>query len=81
MDLIVKNFRSAMYVCTASAERWNIQGGHAPEYDQNSKEVRMLARDKGLMCWTGQSFWDDLGDYKQPWNHQHHGEVGNWCNI
>jgi hypothetical protein len=82
MDLMVDNFRSAIYVCTATAERWNIhEFGHGPHYDQNSSEVRMMARDKGLTCWTGQSFWNDLGAYKQSWNAYHHGEPGNFCNI
>eukprot|EP00972_Heterocapsa_arctica_P037764 5559814-Heterocapsa_arctica.AAC.1 len=82
MDLMIGNFRSALYVCTASAERWDIhEYGHGPEYDQNSAEVRMMAKDKGLMSWSGQSFWDELGIYKQSWNAFHHGEPGNWCNI
>eukprot|EP00972_Heterocapsa_arctica_P074613 11011716-Heterocapsa_arctica.AAC.1 len=82
MDLMVANFRSAIYVCTASSECWQISpASRRPAYDLNAKQVRSMARDKGLTFWTGESFWNDLAPYKQPHNAYHHGEPGNFVNI
>eukprot|EP00972_Heterocapsa_arctica_P006720 982742-Heterocapsa_arctica.AAC.1 len=82
MDVMVANFRSAIYVCTASSARWEITPvARRPEYDQNATEVRLMAKDKGLTFWTGESFWNDLSPYKQSWNAYHHGEPGNFANI
>eukprot|EP00972_Heterocapsa_arctica_P053354 7860065-Heterocapsa_arctica.AAC.1 len=81
MDLMLL-FRSRLYVCTASAEHLVInEHGQGPKYDQEANNVRDLARQKGIMAWTGQAFWDILKTYRQPWNPYHHGEPGNWCNI
>eukprot|EP00972_Heterocapsa_arctica_P039308 5790032-Heterocapsa_arctica.AAC.1 len=79
---MVANFRSAIYICTASSECWQISpASRRPAYDVNSSQVRDMARGKGLTFWTGESFWNDLAPYKQPHNPYHHGEPGNFANI
>eukprot|EP00972_Heterocapsa_arctica_P007472 1090370-Heterocapsa_arctica.AAC.1 len=71
-------FRSRMYICTASAEHWVIdEHGQGPKYDDASRNVRDLARQKGIMAWTGQAFLDALKPYRQSWNPYHHGEPDN----
>eukprot|EP00972_Heterocapsa_arctica_P029844 4397986-Heterocapsa_arctica.AAC.1 len=73
MDLMVENFRSAIYVCTASAESWNVSPvERQPDYDKDSTYVRMMAKDKGLTFWTGESLWSDLSPYKLQNNAYHH---------
>eukprot|EP00972_Heterocapsa_arctica_P099183 14636058-Heterocapsa_arctica.AAC.1 len=69
------NFRSKLYICTASAAHWDIKEyGQGPKYDEASRCVHDLAKDKGIMSWTGQACWDVLKIYRQPWNAYHHGE-------
>eukprot|EP00972_Heterocapsa_arctica_P053010 7804605-Heterocapsa_arctica.AAC.1 len=82
MDLMRNNFRSAIYICTASAERWEIEppSRHA-DFDEAADEIRHLAREKGLTCCTGASFWDDVRPFKQAKNAYHHGEPGNYNNL
>eukprot|EP00972_Heterocapsa_arctica_P098883 14591328-Heterocapsa_arctica.AAC.1 len=75
MTLMVTHFRSAIYVCTASAASWKVSPpARQPEYDKNAAEVRALAKDKGLTYWTGESLWSDLAPYKQAKNAYHHAE-------
>eukprot|EP00972_Heterocapsa_arctica_P020768 3060031-Heterocapsa_arctica.AAC.1 len=52
MDLMLL-FRSRLYICTASAEHWVInEHGQGPKYDMEARNVRDLARQKGIMAWT-----------------------------
>eukprot|EP00972_Heterocapsa_arctica_P004069 604572-Heterocapsa_arctica.AAC.1 len=78
---IMLQFRSRMYICTATATHWNIGGQDGANYDQEAANVRDWARQKGIASWMGKEFWDDLGSYKQTKNAFHHGEPGNPANI
>eukprot|EP00972_Heterocapsa_arctica_P090799 13397556-Heterocapsa_arctica.AAC.1 len=52
---LMKMFRSKLYICTASAAHWEIsEYGQGPKYDDESRRVRDLAKEKGIMSWTGQ---------------------------
>eukprot|EP00972_Heterocapsa_arctica_P105354 15525125-Heterocapsa_arctica.AAC.1 len=68
MELMLQ-FRSRLYICTASAAHWKIvEDGQGPKYDAESANVRDWARQKGIASWTGQAFWDVLSTYRQPHN-------------
>eukprot|EP00972_Heterocapsa_arctica_P064490 9517558-Heterocapsa_arctica.AAC.1 len=80
MELMLQ-FRSRMYICTATAARWKTGGQDGANYDQEAANVRDWARQKGIATWTGKEFCDDLGSYKLTKNAFHHGEPGNPANI
>eukprot|EP00972_Heterocapsa_arctica_P027696 4071808-Heterocapsa_arctica.AAC.1 len=70
-----------MYICTASAGHWEIDGQDGVDYDQEAANVRDWARQRGIATWTGKELWDDLAAYKLTKNAFHHGEPGNPTNI
>eukprot|EP00972_Heterocapsa_arctica_P065083 9607241-Heterocapsa_arctica.AAC.1 len=72
---------SRVYVCTGSAEQWDIVGEDGVNYDKAAADVRDWATQKGIVTWSGKELWDDLAPYKQSWNAFHHGEPGTPCNI
>eukprot|EP00972_Heterocapsa_arctica_P008349 1220544-Heterocapsa_arctica.AAC.1 len=74
-------FRSRVYVCTASAERWGITGESAALFDAEAKRVWHLANDKGITVWTGRELHDDLTPFKLANNAFHHGEPGKITDV
>eukprot|EP00972_Heterocapsa_arctica_P089534 13202148-Heterocapsa_arctica.AAC.1 len=46
MELMLQ-FRSRMYICTATAEHWKIEGQDGVNYDKEAANVRDWARQKG----------------------------------
>eukprot|EP00972_Heterocapsa_arctica_P037590 5532182-Heterocapsa_arctica.AAC.1 len=61
---LMLQFRSRIYVCTATAEHWKIGGTDGAKYNQESANVRDWARQCGIASWTGKEFWDDLSSYR-----------------
>eukprot|EP00972_Heterocapsa_arctica_P004734 702262-Heterocapsa_arctica.AAC.1 len=66
----MRRFRACFYVCTASAARW----GLGSACDIVSQRCRDLATDKRIPNWSGDWFWDELGQFTTTRDCQHHGE-------
>eukprot|EP00972_Heterocapsa_arctica_P028714 4223953-Heterocapsa_arctica.AAC.1 len=65
-------FRARFYVCSAPAARWGLGTG----FDRVSEYCRDLARRMDIPAWTGEWFWEELGQFTSPNNRIHHGERG-----
>eukprot|EP00972_Heterocapsa_arctica_P020380 3006763-Heterocapsa_arctica.AAC.1 len=74
----MKQFRSKVYVCTATAARWDIKGIDGQKYDEEAARVRHLASDNGI---TGKDLWEDLRPLVLKKNAFHHGEPGKKTNL
>eukprot|EP00972_Heterocapsa_arctica_P030042 4427490-Heterocapsa_arctica.AAC.1 len=67
---LMGRFRARFYVCSASAARWGLGSG----FDHVSSACRQMASDVEIPSWTGEWFWNELGQFTSPTNRQHHGE-------
>eukprot|EP00972_Heterocapsa_arctica_P002963 436720-Heterocapsa_arctica.AAC.1 len=63
-------FRARCYICSASAARWGLGSG----FDLVSAGARRLASDMLIPAWSGDWFWEELGQFTSPTSRVHHGE-------
>eukprot|EP00972_Heterocapsa_arctica_P115087 16445958-Heterocapsa_arctica.AAC.1 len=68
--VLMDQFRSRLYICSASACRWGLGSG----FDKARKRAIGYAADMNVPCWSGEAHWAKLEQLTIPNCRQHHGQ-------